>query len=267
MSTAYQSIQLDIQGAVARLTLARPDKMNSVTTAMHAELRDALQRVQADRAVRVLVLGAQGKGFCAGQDLADPAVRFVPPETPPDLGDLVEYHYKPLVLQLRALRVPTIAAVQGIAAGAGIGIALSCDLVIAADSASFMLPFAKIGLVPDTGCTWLIAQRIGHARAMGLALTGQRLSARDAVQWGLIWQSVPDAEFAAAIDRQAAQLCELPTHALVRTRQVFQAAQHHTLEEHLGFEAQNIRELGRSADYIEGVSAFLEKRPAKFNRG
>lgn len=262
---AYQHITFEVDAAgVARLTLNRPDKMNSFNAEMHAELRDALDRIQSDAAVRALVLTGAGRAFCAGQDLADAEVRFTPGETPPDLGDVVERHYKPLVLRLSQLRVPTIAAVNGIAAGAGASLALACDMVVAAHSAAFMLPFAKIGLIPDTGCSWVVPQRVGQARALGLALTGRKLPAVQAAEWGLIWEAVPDEAFAASVDTLAAQLATLPTRALVRTRQVMEAGRSQSLEQQLTLEGQAMRELGRSADYVEGVAAFLEKRAPRF---
>lgn len=262
---SYQTIQFEIGASgVARLTLNRPDKMNSFTTEMHAELRAALDAVQADKSVRVLVLTGAGRGFCAGQDLADEEVRFVPGETPPDLGEVVERHYKPLVLRLANLRVPTIAAVNGIAAGAGASLALACDMVLAAESAAFLLPFAKIGLIPDTACSWLVPQRLGQARALGLAMTGQKLPATQAAQWGLIWDVVADEAFAGAVDALAQQLAQMPTRALVRTRQAMQQGRTHTLEQQLTLEGSYMRELGRSSDYVEGVAAFLEKRAPRF---
>lgn len=260
----YQLIQFDVREGVARLTLNRPDKMNSFNADMHAEIRHALDSIQTHMAVRVLVLIGAGRGFCAGQDLADAEVRFTPGETPPDLGDVVERHYKPLVMRLSQLRVPTIAAVNGIAAGAGASMALACDMVLATQSAAFVLPFANIGLIPDTGCSWHLPQRIGQARAMGLALTGKKLSAQQAADWGMIWDAVEDAAFASTVDALAAKLATMPTKALVRTRQAMQAAHTHTLEAHLSFEGMLMRELGKSADYVEGVSAFLEKRTPRF---
>lgn len=262
---AYQHIVFEIgDGGVARLTLNRPDKMNSFNAAMHAELRDALDQLQGRCAARVLVLTGAGRGFCAGQDLADAEVRFVPGETPPDLGDVVERHYKPLVMRLANLRVPTIAAVNGVAAGAGASLALACDMVIAAESAFFMLPFAKIGLIPDTACSWLVPQRLGQARALGLAMTGNKLPAAKAAQWGLIWEAVADEAFAAGVEALAQQLAAMPTRALVRTRQAMQAGRTNTLEQQLTLEGLYMRELGRSGDYLEGVAAFLDKRPARF---
>ena len=260
----YSLIQFDVREGVARLTLNRPDKMNSFNADMHAEVRDALDSIQTNAAVRVLVITGAGRGFCAGQDLADAEVRFTPGETPPDLGDVVERHYKPLVMRLSQLRVPTIAAVNGIAAGAGASLALACDMVVATQSASFVLPFSNIGLIPDTGCSWHLPQRIGQARAMGLALTGKKLPAAQAAEWGMIWEAVEDAAFAASVDTLAAKLATMPTKALVRTRQAMQLANTHTYEEHLTYEGTLMRELGKSADYVEGVSAFLEKRAPKF---
>jgi 2-(1,2-epoxy-1,2-dihydrophenyl)acetyl-CoA isomerase len=212
----------------------------------------------------VLVIGAAGKGFCAGQDLADPAVAFQAGEPPPSLGAVVERDYGPLIERLMQLRVPTVARVQGIAAGAGASLALACDMVLAAESAAFMLPFAKIGLIPDTGASWAVPQRVGLARAMGLALTGHKLAAAKAAQWGLIWECHPDDQLTGAVNALCAQLVQLPTHAMVRTRQAMLAAQAHDLRQHLAYEALLMHELGRSADYIEGVTAFREKRPARF---
>ncbi len=262
---SYRNILFSISDdGIARLTLNRPDKMNSFNAAMHAELRDALDAVQADAGVRVLVLTGAGRGFCAGQDLADAEVCFAPGETPPDLGELVERHYKPLVLRLANLRVPTIAAVNGIAAGAGASLALACDIVVAAQSASFLQAFSKIGLVPDTGSTWLLPQRVGMARAMGLALLADKLPAEQAAAWGLIWAAYPDDGFGAEVNALAGRLAAMPTKALVRTRQLMHAAPTHTFEQQLSMEGGCMRELGRSADYIEGVSAFREKRTPRF---
>jgi 2-(1,2-epoxy-1,2-dihydrophenyl)acetyl-CoA isomerase len=182
----------------------------------------------------------------------------------PDIGNVVEKNYKPLVLRLQNLRVPTIAAVNGIAAGAGASVALACDLVVAAKSASFLQAFSKIGLIPDTGGTWFLPQRVGMARAMGLAMLADKLPAEKAADWGLIWAAYDDAEFGAKVEALAAQLATLPTKALVRTRQAMHAAPGHTLEQQLSFEGGFMRELGWSPDYAEGVAAFMEKRAPKF---
>lgn len=258
----YQNIRFEAQDGIARLTLNRPDKLNSFNGAMHAELRAALDTVQHDKSIRVLVLTGAGRGFCAGQDLADPDMAMGPLQ--PDIGNVVEQNYKPLILALQNLRVPTVAQVNGIAAGAGASLALACDLVIAGKSAAFLQAFSKIGLIPDTGGTWFLPQRVGMARAMGLALLAEKLPAEKAAEWGLIWQAVDDAELASTVDKLAAQLAAMPTKALVRTRAAMHAAPNHTLEQQLNMEGGFMRELGWSPDFAEGVAAFMEKRAPKF---
>ena len=260
----YRNILYSTEGGIARLTLSRPDKLNSFTGEMHAELRDALDSIQADGSVRVLVLSGAGRAFCAGQDLADPEMSALPDGRLADIGNVVENNYKPLILRLQNLRVPTIAAVNGIAAGAGASVALACDLVVATKSASFLQAFSKVGLIPDTGGTWFLPQRVGMARAIGLAMLADKLSAEKAADWGLIWAAYEDAEFSAKVDAMAAQLAAMPTKALVRTRQAMHAAAGHTLEQQLSFEGSFMRELGWSPDYAEGVAAFMEKRAPKF---
>ena len=260
----YENITLTCDNGIACLTLNRPDKLNSFNEEMHAELRDALDGIQSGRIpARVLVLSGAGRAFCAGQDLADRAMQIKDGKLP-DIGDIVERNYKQLIVRLQNLRVPTIAAVNGIAAGAGASVALACDLVIATQSASFLQAFSKIGLIPDTGGTWFLPQRVGMARAMGLALLADKLPAAKAAEWGLIWECVADAEFAARIDALAGQLASAPTKALVRTRQAMHAAPGHTLEQQLSFEGGFMRELGWSRDYAEGVQAFMEKRAPNF---
>ncbi|MDO9144214.1 2-(1,2-epoxy-1,2-dihydrophenyl)acetyl-CoA isomerase PaaG [Rhodoferax sp.] len=258
----YQNIRFEAQDGIARLTLNRPDKLNSFNGAMHAELRAALDAVQHDKSIRVLVITGAGRGFCAGQDLADPDMAMGPLQ--PDIGNVVEHNYKPLILALQNLRVPTVAQVNGIAAGAGASLALACDLVIAAKSAAFLQAFSKIGLIPDTGGTWFLPQRVGMARAMGLALLAEKLPAEKAAEWGLIWQAVDDAELTPTVDKLAAQLAAMPTKALVRTRAAMHAAPNHTLEQQLNMEGGFMRELGWSPDFAEGVAAFMEKRAPKF---
>ncbi|MEO7954256.1 MAG: 2-(1,2-epoxy-1,2-dihydrophenyl)acetyl-CoA isomerase PaaG [Polaromonas sp.] len=260
----FENIRFEVKGGIARLTLNRPDRLNSFTGAMHAELRVALDTVQEDKSIRVLVLSGAGRAFCAGQDLADPDMAMGAGQSMPDIGNVVEKNYKPLILRLQNLRVPTLAAVNGIAAGAGASVALACDLVIAAKSASFLQAFSKIGLIPDTGGTWFLPQRVGMARAMGLAMLADKLPAEKAAEWGLIWQVVDDAELDASVDKLAAQLAAMPTKALVRTRQAMHAAPMHTLEQQLSMEGGFMRELGWSPDYAEGVAAFMEKRAPKF---
>jgi 2-(1,2-epoxy-1,2-dihydrophenyl)acetyl-CoA isomerase len=259
---SYQTILFEINEGVARLTLNRPDRLNSFTVQMHQEVREALAQVAASKEARVLVFTGAGRGFCAGQDLADRAV--APGGQGVDLGDSIENNYKPLVMALRNLPMPVIAAVNGVAAGAGANIALACDLVIAARSASFVQAFSKLGLVPDSGGTWFLPRVLGNARAMGLALLGDKLSAEQAAQWGMIWRCVDDAEFKSTVDQLAAQLAVAPTKGLARTKQAIYDSWNQKLEEQLNMERDFQRELGRSQDYAEGVAAFTEKRPPKF---
>ncbi len=259
---AFETILFSVVDGVARLTLNRPDRLNSFTEQMHAEVRAALALLREDKTARVFVLSGAGRGFCAGQDLADRSV--LPGEAPVDLGASVENNYKPLVLALQNLAMPTICAVNGVAAGAGANLALACDLVVASRSASFIQSFSKIGLIPDTGGTYVLPQRIGVARAMGLALLGEKLAAEQAAAWGLIWSCVDDAQFAETVDRLAAQLALAPTKALVRTRQAMRASHLNTLEQQLDLERDFMRELGHSDDYREGVSAFMEKRSPRY---
>jgi len=258
---AYETILLDIDAGLVRLTLNRPDKLNSFNTAMHAEVRDALGRVAREGA-RVLVLTGAGRGFCAGQDLGDRAV--APGGTGVDLGESIERNYKPLILGLRSLPMPIVAAVNGVAAGAGANIALACDIVIATRSANFIQSFGKLGLVPDSGGTWTLPRLVGNARALGLALLGDKLSAEQAAAWGMIWKCVEDADFAAAVDTLARQLAQAPTRGLARTKEAIYGSGQRSLADQLDVERDFQRELGWSKDYAEGVAAFMEKRTAKF---
>lgn len=259
---SYQTILFEVSGGVARLTLNRPDRLNSFNVQMHGEVRDALTQLKTNSEARVLVFTGAGRGFCAGQDLGDRAV--APGGQGVDLGDSIENYYKPLVLALRNLPMPVIAAVNGVAAGAGANIALACDLVIAAKSASFVQAFSKLGLVPDSGGTWFLPRLLGNARAMGLALLGDKLPAEQAAQWGLIWRCVEDAELKGAVDQLATQLAAAPTRGLARTKQAIYESWSHALEQQLDQERDFQRELGRSQDYAEGVAAFTEKRTPKF---
>jgi len=257
----YQLIQYSVTDAVARLTLNRPERLNSFNGEMHAEVREAIGRVAGDGA-RVLVLTGAGRGFCAGQDLSE---RQVAPEGGrADLGASIERNYKPLALSLQRLPLPTVAAVNGVAAGAGASIALACDIVIAARSASFIQAFGKLGLVPDSGATWFLPRLVGNARALGLAMLGERLPAADAAAWGLIWRCVDDESFAAAVDRLAAELAAAPTRGLLRTREAILGSWGRTLAEQLDVERDFQRELGFTEDYAEGVAAFAEKRAPRF---
>jgi 2-(1,2-epoxy-1,2-dihydrophenyl)acetyl-CoA isomerase len=258
---SYDTILFRNDGGIARLTLNRPDKLNSFNTQMHGEVRDALGRLSGGDA-RVLVLTGAGRGLCAGQDLGDRAV--APGGAAVDLGDSIERHYKPLVLALHALPMPVIAAVNGVAAGAGANIALACDLVIAAHSASFVQAFSKLGLLPDSGGTWILPRLVGNARALGLTLLGGKLPAEQAAAWGMIWQCVADVELGPTVEALAQALAVAPTRGLAWTKAAICGAWQRSLAEQLDIERDAQRELGRSADYAEGVAAFGEKRTPRF---
>jgi len=260
---SYESILFTIDAGIARLTLNRPDRLNSFNDAMHAEVRDALARVKADASVRVLLLTGAGRGFCAGQDLGDRAV--APGGEPVDLGASIERNYKPLVLGLRALPLPVVCAVNGVAAGAGANLALACDLVVAAKSASFIQAFCKIGLIPDSGGTYLLPRLVGTARALGLSMLGDKLPAEQAAQWGLIWQCVDDAELPAVTDKLLATLAQLSTRGLAAIKEALQASAGNSLAAQLDLERDLQRALGFGADYREGVAAFAAKRLPRFS--
>jgi 2-(1,2-epoxy-1,2-dihydrophenyl)acetyl-CoA isomerase len=256
----FQTIIFERTASVARITLNRPERMNAFTQVMHDELRAAIAQVATDGS-RVLVITGAGRGFCAGQDLND---RAVAPRQAVDLGESVEKNYAPLVKSLRALPMPVIAAINGVAAGAGCNFALACDLVIATESASFLQPFCKLGLIPDTGGSYFLPRLVGTQRAMGLALLGDKLTARMAADMGLIWECVADELFAARIDALAAQFANGPTLGYARTKQAIYASAQHDFAEQLALEARLMRECGFSEDYREGVAAFKEKRAAQF---
>jgi len=258
----YDNILFSIDAGIARITLNRPDRLNSFTAAMHLELRDAISRTGADPAARVLLLTGAGRGFCAGQDLSDRAVSA--DVTPVDLGHTVETLWAPLVLSLRRLRKPVVVAVNGVAAGAGANIALAGDIVVATRSASFIQSFCKLGLIPDTGGTWALPRLIGTARAMGLALLGDKLSATQAADWGLIWKAVDDDQFQAEVETLVAGLAVAPTRGLARTKELIYENGSAPLEVALKREGDTMRELGYTHDYKEGVAAFMEKRAASF---
>jgi 2-(1,2-epoxy-1,2-dihydrophenyl)acetyl-CoA isomerase len=258
---SYETILFESNGGIARLTLNRPDKLNSFNTQMHGEIRQALSTLPASGA-RVLVLTGAGRGFCAGQDLGDRAV--APGSQGVDLGESIDKNYNPLVLALQNLPMPVIAAVNGVAAGAGANIALACDLVIASRSAVFVQAFAKLGLMPDSGGTWFLPRLVGDARALGLTLLGNKLPAEQAAAWGMIWQCVDDAELSATVDALARQFAVAPTRGLAATKAAMRRSWQHTLNEQLDVDRDTQRELGRSSDYTEGVAAFVEKRTPRF---
>jgi 2-(1,2-epoxy-1,2-dihydrophenyl)acetyl-CoA isomerase len=260
---AETTVLYEERGAVAIATLNRPQALNSFTRQMHRDLGEALGRVESNPAIRALVITGAGRGFCAGADLAE--FDFEPG---PDLiqradpGPVIDQAFNPTVRRLQALRVPTIAAVNGVAAGAGASLAMTCDIAIAAPTASFIQAFSKIGLIPDAGSTWLLPQRVGMARAMALAMTGDKLPAAQAKEWGMIWDVADDCVAAALA--MAEKLAAMPTKALVATRQVLRDGTSRTLNQQLDVERDTQSAMGRTHDYIEGVMAFRQKRPAQF---
>lgn len=258
---AYDTILFELEGGTARLTLNRPERLNSFTVRMHEEVAHALDRVELEGA-RVLVLTGAGRGFCAGQDLNDRAVS--PGGEAVDLGASVERFYNPLIRRLTSLPLPVICAVNGVAAGAGANIAIACDIVLAARSARFIESFVALGLIPDSAGTWHLPRLLGQARALGVALTGEPISAERAEAWGLIWRCVDDDQLRTETDALAARFASGPTRGLACTNAAIRGAWTRTLEEALDHERDLMRELGRSSDYQEGVAAFTAKRPPAF---
>ena len=253
-----ETISFAITDRVARITLNRPDRLNSFTRQMHAELAEALDQLGE---ARVVILTGAGRGFCAGQDLND---RAVAPGEAVDLGETVAQCWNPLVRRLAALPQPVIARVNGVAAGAGANIALACDLVVAAHSAKFIQSFAALGLIPDSGGSWHLPRLVGQARALGLALTGEPLPAETAAEWGLIWKCVDDEALDAETDALAARLASLPPLGRAAIKSIIRSSWSRTLEQELDLQAGEMRRLGYTEDYREGVAAFLEKRAPKF---
>ena len=255
-------VLVSTQGAVRTITLNRPAALNSFTATMHGQLRAALDAAATDAAVRCVVLTGAGRGFCAGQDLNDEGMGN--DGQPADVEGVVERHYKPLALRIRSMPVPVIAMVNGVAAGAGANIALGCDLVIAAKSASFIQAFSKIGLVPDGGGTWLLPRLVGRARALGLAMTGDKLPAEEAAAMGMIWRCVDDAALQDATMALANKLAAMPSRALAATRRILDEAVPMDYAQALGQEARVQGEMSRAGDFAEGVAAFLQKRAPLF---
>ena len=257
------SVLYETRGAVALVTLNRPQALNSFTRQMHHDLWTALDLAEADSTIRALVITGAGRGFCAGADLSE--FDFAPG---PDLvkradpGPVIDQAFNPTARRLQNLRMPTIAAVNGVAAGAGASLAMCCDIAIAVPSASFIQAFSKIGLIPDAGGSWLLVERLGMARAMALAMTGDKLTAEKAKEWGLIWDVAEDS-VASAI-ALAERLAVMPTKALVATRQLLRDAGTRTFTQHLDVERDTQSAMGRTHDYIEGVNAFLQKRAPAF---
>lgn len=259
-------LKIEQEGAVRLLTLNRPQALNAFTTALLVQLRDALEAAARDASVRCVLITGAGRGFCAGQDLSDPLIK--PPmaagEAPKDIGHLLNNYYIPMALSLRAMPVPVIAAVNGVAAGAGASLALGCDLVLAAESASFIQAFSKIGLIPDCGGTWLLPRLVGRAKALELALLGDKLPAAEAQRIGLIYRALPDAELAAEAMALAQKLASMPVKALAATRKALDDALLLDFEAALRNEALLQSRLGFAGDYQEGTRAFLEKRKPSF---
>lgn len=251
------------RGAVAIATLNRPQTLNALSTPMFQELRAALRRAEGNSVIRALVLTGSGRAFCAGGDLSErdlrPGADLAERANP---GPLVEQEVNTTVRRLQGLRMPTLAAVNGVAAGAGASLVLGCDFALAAPGASFIQAFSKIGLTPDAGGSWLLVERLGLARALALAMTGQKLGAEQARDWGMIWDVVEDPLSAALA--LAEQLAAMPTQALVATRHLLRDAAIRSLDQHLDVERDTLIALGRSHDYLEGVSAFMEKRAPRF---
>lgn len=256
---AFENLQVELHGAIARITLNRPDRLNSFTAAMHSELRDVLADLGD---ARVIILTGAGRGFCAGQDLNERTVSS--DGVPADLGETVERDWNPLVRAIAGLAQPVIARVNGVAAGAGASLAMACDLAIAGRSAKFIQSFSALGLVPDTGGSWHLTRHLGQQRALGLALTGEPLSAQQAADWGMIWKCVADEALDTEVELLAAKLASLPPLGLAAIKQMIRTSSSRTLDEELDLQRDEMRRLGFTDDYAEGVAAFLEKRTAVF---
>lgn len=258
---AYNCILVETESGVMKITLNRPDVLNSFTLEMSRELKQALEVARAERAVRAVLITGAGRAFCAGQDLTD-----VPIEAggKMDLGAIVRQTYNPLITLIRKLNFPIVCAVNGVAAGAGANLAIACDIVIAAEGASFIQSFSKIGLVPDTGGTYFLPRAIGLPMATALMMTGEKISAARAAELGMIYRVVPDAELASEAMKLARSLAEMPTKGLGLTKRALNASMANNLEAQLEMEEQMQREAGRTQDFEEGVAAFREKRKPVF---
>lgn len=258
----YNTIEFNISSSVASLTLNRPESLNSFNTEMHEEVRAALKEVKKNSSIRSLLLTGNGRGFCAGQDLNDRSVD--PGGQRPDLGDSLEKRYNPLINTLFTLPIPVICAVNGIAAGAGANIALACDIVLASRTSYFLQAFCKLGLIPDSGGTWQLPHLVGRSRAMGMALLGDKISAEQAEQWGLIWQCIDDNKLQSESLKIAEHLAQQPTKGLAYIKRAINTSFTNSLADQLKLEKDLQGLAGQSDDYLEGVLAFKEKRIAKF---
>lgn len=261
---SYRTITLERAGAVSTITLNRPDKLNAFTVEMHGELRAALAEVAEDGATRCLLLTGAGRGFCAGQDLSDRVMTAGADGAAPDLGESLENRYNPLVRAIRVLEMPVVCAVNGVAAGAGANLALACDIVLAAKSASFIQAFCKIGLIPDSGGTWTLPRLIGRARATALAMLGDKVPAEQAAAWGMIWRAVDDDQLMQEARALAEHLAGQATRGLALVKRALDESWDNSLDAQLDLERDLQRIAGRTRDYREGVAAFLEKRAPRF---
>jgi len=259
---AYNTVEYTVDGGVAMLVLNRPDCLNSFNREMHAEVREVFGEIRQAGAVRCLVLTGKGRGFCAGQDLNE---RKFDPDQPPDLGESLRQNYNPLINNITSLEMPVICAVNGVAAGAGVGIALACDIVLAARSASFALSFAKVGLGMDSASSWSLPRLIGLPRARALAMLGEKLTAEVAEQWGLIWKCLDDVNLMEATLAMARYFSTQPTKGLAIIKKELLLSTSHSLDQQLALEAELQGIASRSEDYREGVMAFLEKRKPQFS--
>lgn len=258
----YQNIIAEEKNGVGYLTFNRPKALNSFNVDMHREVAEVLNLWTKNPDVRCVVISGEGRGFCAGQDLGD---RVVDPNAEaPDLGYSIETYYNPLIKTIVNMPKPVICAVNGVAAGAGANIALACDLVIAAKSANFVQAFCRLGLVPDSAGTWFLPRAIGHARAMGLTLLGDKLPAETAKEWGMIWDVVEDAELKAKVTELAERLAKQPTFGLSLIKKAIHQSSNNTFDEQVLLERDLQRIAGRSEDYREGVQAFMNKREPNF---
>ena len=260
--TQAAPILVERRNGFAKITLNRPDTRNAFSSRTHEWLMQGLKDAEDDTACHAVLLTNAGPVFCSGQDLNERDPRKVPFQY--ELSETVERYYNTLIRRLRTLDIPVICAVNGVAAGAGIGIALACDITIAATDADFVFAFSRIGLIPDSGTTWMLTRRLGEARAMALTLTGARISGAQAAEMGLIWRAVPQADLIAETEALAVRLAEGPAEALRLTRLAIRAAGEASFNDQLDLERDLQGRAGRNPDYAEGVLAFLEKRRAVF---
>ena len=254
------SIELKIENNIAYITLNRPEVYNSFNREMALRLQDTLDTCETNNEIRVIVLTGNGKAFCAGQDLKE----VTTPELNPGFKKIIEEHYNPIILRIRNIKKPIIAAVNGVAAGAGANIALACDVVVADENASFIQAFSKIGLIPDSAGTFFLPRLIGFQKASALAMLGDKVSAQEAERLGMIYKYVPSEEFQETIDKLALKMAKMPTKALGMIKQLFNKSMENNLEEQLALELKHQIEAAKSEDYNEGVTAFMEKRKPNF---